>query len=207
MLFLYFIGNILRDFIGNKHIYKSFIWGGIAGGALFLFFYNLVPGFISESRTFMVGASGGVTSVIVAAAVFAPDYEIRLFGLISIKLKWIAIFRVLSDLLFLGDGNNDGGQLAHLGGAAFGYLYVKGLRSGIAFPDFTKWFSFLKSKPKPKRKFNVYVNEDKPLSSRSSNNPSIQKDIDIILDKISKSGYDSLSAKEKEILFKASKEL
>src|SRR5690606_24965388 len=125
MLFLYFIGIILQDLLGNKHIFRIFLFGGIVGGALFLIFFNLIPGFKDQPLLPMVGASGGVTAVIVAAAVFTPNYKVYLFGIFSISLKWIALIRVFIDLAGLGDGNNDGGQLAHLGGAFFGYLYIK----------------------------------------------------------------------------------
>lgn len=211
MLFLYFIGSIFRDLLGNVHVYKAFIWGGVSGGLLFMTAYSVFPLTESPAATYLVGASGGVTSVIIAAAVFTPDYELRLFGVISVKLKWIAIFRVLMDLLYLGDGNNDGGQLAHLGGAAFGYFYVRFLRSPYRFPSlrFPRWARF-GSDPKPRRKFKVSINRKNKteLNGRrtGAGNPS-QEAVDLILDKISRSGYDSLSDKEKELLFKASKDL
>lgn len=102
MLFLFYIGNIFRDLAGNKHINRTFIWGGIAGGILYLILFNILPNYAEMSSSMqMVGASGGVTAVIVAAAVFTPDYELRLFGVITIKLKWIAIVKVLLDLVGL----------------------------------------------------------------------------------------------------------
>ncbi len=208
-LFLYFIGTIFRDLVGNAPIYRNFIWGGIAGGGLYLVFYNVVPGFAGQGLNYMVGASGGVTAVIVAAAVFSPDYEIRLFGVLSVKLKWIAVFRVLMDLLNLGDGNNDGGQLAHLGGAAFGYLYVKWMRGEIKLPNLSGVFFSKPSAKKPPRPFKVHINNSEKNANKSTlnTNKTPQKELDDILDKISKSGYDSLTKKEKEALFKASKEL
>jgi membrane associated rhomboid family serine protease len=206
MLFLYFIGSIFRDFVGNKAIYHNFIFGGIAGGLLYLVIFSLIPPYANAIEPIrMVGASGGVTAIIVAAAVLTPNYELQLFGLFSVKLKWIALFRVLYDLIGFGDGNNDGGQLAHLGGAAFGYLYVKWLNGAIRFPILSDVFSF-KRKSKPKRKFKVHLNTQEPTVSKETNTKPSQKEIDLILDKISKSGYDSLSNKEKETLFKASKE-
>lgn len=207
MLFLFYIGSIFRDFVGNKAIYHNFIWGGVVGGVLYLLIFSLLPPFSQiEGISHMVGASGGVTAIIIAAAVLTPDYELRLFGLFGVKLKWIALFRVLYDLVGFGDGNNDGGQLAHLGGAAFGYFYVKWLNGAIRFPHFSDMFAF-KRKSKPSRKFKVHINtKEKTERSDLTNKPS-QREIDLILDKISKSGYDSLSKKEKELLFKASKEL
>jgi len=210
MLFLYFIGSIFRDLAGNKHIFRNFIWGGIAGGVLYLLIFNILPNYAGMlSSMHMVGASGGVTAVIVAAAVFTPEYELRLFGVVSIKLKWIAIIKVLLDLIGFGNGNNDGGQLAHLGGAAFGYLYVKWMQGVIVLPDLTGIFRVKRRVSKPERKFKVQYNKDPNFSNKPSAKsvtPS-QREIDLILDKISQSGYDSLSKREKELLFKASKDL
>lgn len=211
MLFLYFIGSIFRDLAGNKHIYRNFIWGGLAGGILYLLLFNIMPPY-SQMKTSMqmVGASGGVTAVIVAAAMFTPDYELRLFGVFNIKLKWIAIIRVLIDLIGFGDGNNDGGQLAHLGGAAFGFFYVRWMRGQLPLPDLTGIFKIRKKAEKPKRKYKVHINHEmknNASNASSKNSQTNQKEIDMILDKISKSGYDSLSNKEKETLFRASKDL
>ncbi len=213
MLFLYFIGEIFRSLAGNKHIGRNFIWGGVSGGLLYLFYYNVIPDFTGQSiPAFMVGASGGVTAVVVAAAVFTPDYEIRLFGVFSIKLKWIAVARVLLDLLGLGDGVNDGGQVAHLGGALFGYLYVKWMRGDLPLPNLNIKRRKLKRTSPPRRKFKVHINQNKseePVREQTSPSKSAfsQKEIDDILDKISNSGYDSLTTKEKETLFRASKDL
>lgn len=207
MLWLYFIGEIFRSFVGNKHIYRTFLWGGITGGILFLLVLNLLPHYADmTSSIHLVGASGGVTAIIVAAAVFTPEFEIRPFGLFNIKLKWIAIAFIVYNLLSLGTGDNDGGILAHLGGAIFGYLYVKWMRGLLPLPDFTGIFNFKKRGTKPNRNFKVHINPNRQPQTNSSIETS-QKEIDIILDKISKSGYDSLSKKEKELLFKASKEL
>jgi len=199
MLWLFFIGRLFEDLLGNKHLFRVFILGGIVGGLLFLIVFNSVPGFINQLPRPMVGASGGVTAVIIATAVFMPNYELRPFGLFSIQLKWIALVKVFFDLIALGNGQNDGGKLAHLGGAALGYLYIKWLRSDIRFPE----FHFFKKTTKPGRKYKVYVNPDKPKQRASKETPS-QELVDQILDKISKSGYESLSKSEKEILFKAS---
>lgn len=206
MLWLFFIGEIFRSLAGNKHIYRTFLWGGISGGILYLIVLNMLPYYADMPISIrMVGASGGVTSVIIAAAVFTPDYELRPFGLFNIQLKWIAIVFIVYNLLALGNGENDGGILSHLGGALFGYLYVKWMRGQLPLPDMSGIFKRKQSTKKPQREFKVHINAN-PATSKPTE-MSNQREIDIILDKISKSGYDSLSQKEKEILFKASKDL
>lgn len=211
MLFLYFIGIILQDLLGNKHIFRIFLYGGMIGGALFLIFFNLIPGFKDQPLLPMVGASGGVTAIIVAAAVFTPNYKVYLFGFFSISLKWIALIRVFIDLAGLGDGNNDGGQLAHLGGALFGYLYIKVIKGEIIMPSLSFNRNDSKSYTSKQRspKLRVKVNDPKlynEKAGRASSNKPNQDEIDAILDKISRSGYQSLSQQEKDILFRASQD-
>jgi membrane associated rhomboid family serine protease len=210
MLFLYFIGIILQDLLGNKHIFRIFLLGGMIGGALFLIFFNLIPGFKDQPLLPMVGASGGVTAIIVAAAVFTPNYKVYLFGIFSISLKWIALIRVFIDLVGLGDGNNDGGQLAHLGGAFFGYLYIKIIRGEINMPNLGLNRSYkYRTAKKRNPKLKVEVNDSKiynEKAGRSSSYKPNQDEIDAILDKISRSGYQSLSQQEKDILFRASQD-
>lgn len=198
MLILFFIGRIAEDFYRPSDIYKQYIIGGIAGALLFMIAFNLFPIFTSMGISVpMVGASAAVISIVVATAALVPDYEIFLWGVIRLKLKWFAIIMVGLDLVMFTNGN-EGGRIAHLGGAAFGWLYA------------TKrdWFDFDFSKVKmPKKRKAI----DEKKIFRGVKNPSTSKDrkphqmeIDAILDKISQSGYSSLSREEKEILFKAS---
>jgi len=200
MLWLYFIGMLLEDLIGRKHINQLFVWGGILGGVVFLIAYNLIPMFSSQPMFPMVGASGGVTAVIVAAATFSPRYTIYLFGVVAIQLRWIALIRIAFDLLGLGDGMNDGGQLAHLAGAAFGFLYILNLKGTIQLPA----IKLGRRKQRPMRNVRVEINS--PVKDRKkfrAEHPR-QEEVDAILDKINQSGYESLSKEEKEILFRAS---
>jgi membrane associated rhomboid family serine protease len=203
MLWLFFIGTILEDLIGSKHLFRLFIFGGLAGGLLFVLCYNLIPVFANQTLLPMVGASGGVTAIIVAAATFRPTYTIYLFGVLPIQLRWIALFRVFTDLAGLGDGMNDGGQLAHLGGAAFGLFYILNLK-GI-LPSWMN-ISFPKKAKKPRRSHKVWINSPEAGGRNQRNRPSKpnQAEIDAILDKINQSGYQSLSEEEKQTLFRAS---
>lgn len=205
MLWLFFIGTILEDLIGSKHLFRLFLFGGLAGGLLFVLCYNLIPVFASQPLLPMVGASGGVTAIIVAAATFRPTYTIYLFGILPIQLRWIALIRVFTDLAGLGDSMNDGGQLAHLGGALFGFLYALNLKGFL--PAWMS-FSFPQKIRKPKRKHQVWINEParKMPAKKSSRQAPNQEEIDAILDKINQSGYQSLSEAEKQTLFRASKD-
>jgi membrane associated rhomboid family serine protease len=203
MLWLFFIGTILEDLIGRQHLFRLFLLGGLAGGILFVLCYNLIPVFSDQPLLPMVGASGGVTAIIVAAATFRPTYTIYLFGVLPIQLRWIALFRVFTDLAGLGDGMNDGGQLAHIGGASFGLLYALSLKGSL--PNLFR-FALPQKTRKPKRSHKVWINTPEKGSSarRSAGSKPNQDDIDAILDKINKSGYQSLSEEEKQTLFRAS---
>lgn len=202
MLWMYFIGIILEDLIGGKHIRNLFLWGGIVGGILFVLLYQL-PFFNHGIVSYMRGASAGVTAIVVGTAVFVPRYKIYLFGVLPIELMWIAVIRVLFDILSIGNGINAGGYIAHLGGAIFGFVYIATVKGIIKWP----WGAINKpwgKKPvqKPRRKFSVQINEEGKSGNSSVGKPS-QSEIDEILDKINQSGYESLTRIEKEKLFKA----
>lgn len=215
MLFLYFIGRILVDFVPNKRFYRIYFGGGILGGLLYLVAYNAFPVFTqNETWAVMLGASGAVTAIIVATAVLVPNYELFLFGVFRVKLKWIALYLVAADILFFPQGN-EGGRLAHLGGALFGALYILQIQGRLPVN-----FDWLKNIRKPfKQRYQVidetriHRNKKPPKPGISkphkafnigtSGNPG-QEEIDAILDKINQSGYDSLSKEEKEMLFRAS---
>jgi membrane associated rhomboid family serine protease len=202
LLMLYFIGRILEDYLSREKIWQIFLYGGLIGGLFFVISYNVFPAFEAEkSISRLLGASGGVTATLVAAGVFLPRYQVRPYGLFTIELRWVALILVLLDLVAFPNSSNAGGILAHIGGAIFGMLYIFELQGKIEFPKFkfakpnspkmktTKTTSFDSSSKSPKQKADIRPN---------------QEEIDAILDKISQSGYDSLSSREKEVLFKAS---
>ena len=200
MLFLYWFGKIIHDNIGNNAIISLYVLGGIIGGLFYMSLYNIIP-YYSErvSESLMLGASAGVFSVVVGSATLLPNYTFYLLFLGPVRIKYIALFYVLLSFLDVS-GNNAGGEIAHLGGAFIGFLYIKQLQNGINMGEgiinFINYFS--SEKRKTKRKVDG-VNFE-------SNRDSISQDeIDKILDKISDSGYSSLSKKEKEKLFNASK--
>lgn len=214
MLMFYFMGNLLQDFLGSKKVLKTYLGGGIMGALVFLISYQIFPVF-SKNQTlgFLVGASGSVMAITAAAATLLPNYEVFLFGVFRVKLKWLALGLILIDITGIPSGN-PGGGLAHLGGAFFGMLYVLYSRGEIRNP-FSGLFSNLnRIIPKPakpdERKIyreKVYSNsETRKAGNRKDKRPSRpnQAEIDAILDKISHSGYDSLTGEEKEVLFRAS---
>ena len=209
MLFLYWFGRIISDFIGSKKLLSIYILGGIAGGVLYLLMYNFIPFFIERQPSGLVGASSSIYAIMVASATLLPDYELRLFIFGRIKLVWLVSIYVFVSYLGL-IGSNAGGEMAHIGGAILGYFYIKQLQKGN---DWSKpvikilyWFRDL-FKPKPKIK--VSYRADKSKKEKNSTNVTSgkkpnQDQIDRILDKISESGYESLSKEEKQLLFQAS---
>ncbi len=200
MLFLYWFGKIIHDNIGNNAIISLYVLGGIIGGLFYMSLYNIIP-YYSErvSESLMLGASAGVFSVVVGSATLLPNYTFYLLFLGPVRIKYIALFYVLLSFLDV-TGNNAGGEIAHLGGAFIGFLYIKQLQNGINMGEgiinFLNYFS--SEKRKTKRKADN-------ISSESNRDSISQDEIDKILDKISDSGYSSLSKKEKEKLFNASK--
>lgn len=204
MLWLFFIGSILEDMTGRKHIWRLFIGGGIAGALLFMLLNNIFG--IGGDMASMVGASGGVTAVIVGTAVMFPTYRVMLFGILPIELVWIAVFRVVLDLLGASGPVNQGGYICHLGGAALGLLYMLHIKGSIHIPGVDAIADFIRNlfsgkKSKPMRSARVTINSDKHSGSKKGGVS--QEEIDRILDKINATGYESLTAKEKELLFKA----
>lgn len=199
MLWLYWMGQIFEDFLGKKRTVGLYLLGGLWGAALYVISYNIFPAFTQSGAVVgssAIGASAAVMAVIVAAATIAPDYTISLMFIGPVKLKWLVLVYLVIDFLSI-TGPNAGGEIAHLGGALFGFVYVKQLQNG------KDWIgsivNLFKFKAKPKLKV-VSNNKDK-----SSADMPRQEEVDKILDKISKTGYENLSANEKEILFRASK--
>lgn len=198
MLWLFWIGNLLHEYLGNRKVYEAYFAGGIFGGVVFMVCYQLFPVLSPYlTTTYALGASAGVLSVVVAAATLLPDYPFQLLLFGNVKLKYLAIATVLLDFISIPQGNA-GGHIAHIGGALFGYLYIKYIyKYGSLLPD--KLWSSFRSKSK------VKIHHQQTHSKIWKAKPS-QEEVDRILDKISKSGYDSLTKNEKDILFKASKE-
>lgn len=207
MMWLYFGGTLFLTFHDSKKLLSTYLLGGFSGAALFLIALNLLPVF-KDSTAFAVGASAAVLAIVVAVATTAPNYIVRLVLLGPVKLKYIAIVSVLLDVLLIPQGNA-GGHIAHLGGAFFGFVFASQLKRGNDLTvDFLKPLFWLRGKM-PTKKSRITVVHSKPRSRYEYNadKANKQEQVDAILDKIKRSGYDSLSKREKEILFKASKEI
>lgn len=201
MIWLNWMGNILYEYLGNKRLYQSYFLGGIFGGVFFILAYNIFPAFQDiKHQAYALGASAGVLSVSVAAATLIPEAEVSLFGIFPIRLKWLALIIIVIDFLSIVKGNA-GGHIAHLGGSLFGFLFIKYLYTNTVFDKFFNKIGNLFSK---KSKLKVHYKTTQ--NGNSVNIKVSQQEVDLILDKISKSGYESLSKREKEILFKASKD-
>src|SRR5690554_5256166 len=184
--------------------------GALFGGLLFVLSYNLFPVF-EEQQGYLIGASGAVTAIMVFIATYTPNTQFRIFTF-TIKLWQIALFLFLLDLIRIPSSGNAGGLLAHVGGGVFGYVYalqlMKGNDIGKWFENFMDWVANL-FKPQAKKPFKKVHRTKRPKSKKSASPISKsdkQKRIDAILDKIGKSGYDSLTKEEKDFLFKAGKE-
>lgn len=207
MLWLYILAQWMLNLFSPKMALNIYFLGAIFGGALYLLVYNLFPDLFGNSR--LVGASASVRALLIFLCVYIPNREFRFF-VITLKLWYLGLALVVLDVLGLF-GPNAGGNLAHLGGAFLGYIYATQLRRGS---DIGKGFekmmdgisSFFKVSKKGTLK-TVHKNKSKVggYTQTDFNEFNKQKKIDIILDKISKSGYDSLTAEEKEFLFRAGK--
>lgn len=220
MLFLYWFGRIVGDFIGNQRVFPIYLLGGLAGSLVYFIYINSVlqPG---EGPAYAMGASASVMAIVLAAGVIAPDYIIRLLFLGDIKLKYIVGAMVFLDLIGMAGNINTGGHFAHLGGAAMGWLLVWQLRQGNDWSApvnklldrIVDFFRGLAGRPGSRRGPRVvYRNTSRNQGhSRRGNSASDHSEIphqerlDSILDKIKQSGYESLSEEEKEFLFNASK--
>jgi len=216
MLFLYWFGRIVGDFIGNQRVLPLYLLGGLAGAISYVVFANVAYG----GQGFAYGASGAVNAIVVAAAVISPDYIIRLLFFGDVKLKFIAAIVVLLSIMGIADLNNTGGNIAHLGGALFGWFFILKLREGADLSvginkilnKITNFFKGIPEKTKTKSRKGPRMAYKNPNRKQAKGNAvsdevdlSHQEQIDFILDKIKQSGYESLSAAEKEFLFNASK--
>jgi membrane associated rhomboid family serine protease len=210
MLLLYFSGRIFLNLFGPRKFINVYFLGVILGGALFLLSYNLFPAF-AGIKTALIGASAGVTAVLIFICAYIPNQEVRIF-FFNVKLWHIGAFFILVDLIQIPSSGNAGGHLAHLGGAFLGYTYARQLLNGKDIGSgFSKMLDsigtmFKKSERKAPLKTVYRKTKSKSKSNLNYDKESRQRKIDAILDKISKSGYESLSKTEKDFLFKAGKE-
>ncbi len=209
MIMLYFGGMLFIEYLGEKRFTATYFLGGITGALLYILVFNLFPAFQQIAPiSIALGASASVLAVFVAIATYLPNYTVGLILLGPVRLKFIAVFLVVLDLISIDKGN-PGGHIAHLGGALYGYLAMTQLRKGRDFSiGFGKLIQLmaLPFSRKPKSKVKVVHKQTRNDEAYNAAKKSKQEVIDGILDKISKSGYESLTKQEKELLFKMSNE-
>ena len=203
VLWLYWFGKIFLEYHNQQKLLSLYILGGLSGGLAFMMAYNWLPVFherIINSQ--LLGASASVIAIVIAIAVYVPNHLIHLAFIGPVKIKWIAFVSVLLYVISLS-GDNAGGNFAHLGGAVWGWIYMSQLMAGRNITGrfdrvtntFFSWF-------RRRRKLKIKYNSPNPDYDYNRKKVSQQNDINQVLDKIGKSGYDSLTFEEREILFK-----
>ncbi|MFN4764273.1 rhomboid family intramembrane serine protease [Gillisia sp. Q332] len=214
MLILFYAGSYFLSYFSAKKLLTFYFLGVIVGAMVYMLSYNLFPAFQATGRSYLLGASAGVMAVLVGIATRIPHMGIRLLILGSVKFWYIAAFLVILDVVQIPFGNA-GGHFAHLGGALFGYFYSSQLAKGndiaSGFEKAVIWFLALfegskKSKPIMRTVYKKTGHTASKASSSKISKTEKQEKIDSILDKISKSGYESLTKQEKDFLFNAGKD-
>jgi membrane associated rhomboid family serine protease len=207
LMWLFWMGQIFLSYFDQKKLVAVYLLGGVFGGLVYAAGYNFFPVFskiVADSR--LLGASASVIAITTALAVYVPNHTIHLMFIGPVRLKYLALVSILLYVIGISS-SNAGGNLAHLGGAFFGMIYMLQYKRGM---DMAKGIERLFSaigklfKPKPK----VRVSYRRPPVDDIEYNRQRNRDqekMNKILEKISKSGYDSLSKEEKEILFRSGK--
>lgn len=207
MIVLNFAGRIFLTYFSQKQLIGLYLLSGIFAGLAFAFLYQ----YLSGGNSSIVGASGAIMAILVATATYAPFMNLRLLLIGNVKLWQFTFVILLIDLIQIFV-ENTGGHIAHLSGAFFGFLFMKLLQNGT---DLSKGVTFifdifangmLRKKATPFKKVHRNYNQkpEKTVSKIVAKDKT-QQQIDEILDKISQSGYDSLTKEEKEFLFKTGK--
>ncbi len=202
MLWLYWLGKIFVEYLGSKRLVGVYLLGGISGGILYTITAMIAP--VYFANTFLLGASAGVMAVVIATAVLLPEYVIHLLFFGGVRLKYLALVSfILTSILDISQ--NTGGKISHIGGALFGMIFMLQYKNGN---DITKpvtnlldWMvAFFSGRPKIKVSYRKKTSDD----DFNQNQRAKQAKVDVILDKISKSGYEALTKEEKDFLFKTS---
>ncbi len=211
MLWLYWFGEMFLRFFNQKQMLSVYLLGGFAGAALFFITYNLLP-IPQAGAAVLLGASAAVTAIGVAVAVYRPDLKINLMLFGPVKLKYLVIIMIAIDFINIKTGQNVGGHFSHIGGAIFGFFFGQEIKKGRDITgSFTRFMDWLVGSFKSRRKTKMKVVYGTPKNERekdfnyNARKKVSQEEIDRILEKISRSGYDSLNSDEKDKLFRASK--
>lgn len=204
MLWLYWFGSIFMNHLPGKGLTGVYLLGGICGAVVYLLAYNLLPAFAGayHHSPRVIGASGAVMAVVFTVCTYLPRHQVYILLIGPVKLIYLALFTVIVDVISIPQGNA-GGHIAHLGGALFGCLFSLAIRRGL---DVTRWFRFRGKRPRRARKMRVkYQKKASEMSDWEYNAERKKRDarVNEVLDKISRSGYDSLTKEEREVLFKS----
>lgn len=195
MLILYFVGQVFEDLLGSKKTLQVYLLSGIIGALMFIL--------IVSKNSLLIGASGAIMGLLYGLTLFRPNYQFYLYGIIKLKLWWITIAFAAYDLLLIMASNAQaGGRICHVAGGLTGVVMVAYWTGKLQFKLF---------KPNKKsviKPYKITINREpkratKVNSFQKSNPVPTQEDIDLILDKINESGYDSLTKEEKDTLFRA----
>lgn len=208
MLWLFWFGRIFLSYLDEKKFLGVYLLGGLSGALVYMLAYNIFPAFSNYvSISMMMGASASVMAIVFAISFYVPDFRVNLLFIGPVKLKYIALFSIVLDFLMIAS-ENAGGHIAHIGGAAFGYLFIVQFKKQ---KDISRWAWALfypqkNRKARSKKNPHMHVSYKKPTTDMEYNKQKAeqQKELDKILDKIAQSGYESLTKKEKETLFKLS---
>lgn len=193
MILFYFMSQVFFTIMGQKKMLYLYVMSGICGGALTLMLGLVLPD--SFGNSLLLGASASVLGVGAVMAIYSPNYRVFLFGLLEMPYKYFYLFIFMLNTV-IDLSINTGGKIAHMGGAIFGLLYGYYLKKGTDLFNISLW-------PKKKSDLKVVYNEKRSTSQPSKKGNDDDR-MDILLDKISKSGYDSLTKSEKDELFKLS---
>ncbi len=209
VLGLYWFGQLfMYHFEGNK-LLSVYLLGGVVGAGFYILAYNIFPIF-SSTYGLLLGASASVFAILVAVAFYDPDREIHLFFIGRFPLKYVAAFYVVLSIISISS-SNPGGNIAHLGGAFWGWFYIYQLRKGKDMGaglvrGINRLGEMLVGLLKPKSHLKVTYKKPPRDDKEYNRQQNVKQDeINRILDKIAKSGYESLTKHEKEVLFKQGK--
>jgi len=203
MLLLFFAGRLFLTFFSQRQLLGLYLLSAVFSGLMFVLGY-----FLLGQSSLLVGASAAIMAVLVAVTIYMPTMEVRLWGVIRMKLWHLTAILLVLDIMFVLV-ENTGGHIAHLSGAFFGYLYVKLLQNGTDLSNIVASIvGIFDRKPKARMK-TVHRNPTRTSQKTASRiviKDKTQQQIDEILDKIGRSGYDSLTSEEKEFLARAGKD-
>ncbi len=208
ILWLYWFGIIFLRYFSQNQLLGLYIIGGLFGGIFYILSFNLFPVFKPYVESSVaLGASASVIAIVIATALYIPNYSVNIIFLGPVKLKWIALVMILLDIIGI-TSSNSGGHLAHLGGAIMGWIFISAYKKRFDLTKFVGWFkniSKFKLRRKKKSHLRVTYRRGETEYDYNARKRENQKQLDAILEKIKKSGYSNLTAEEKQILFDSSK--